>query len=96
MEVYYQLSRKAISGFRVELLPQLIPSTNPMKICYLDAFSGIGGDMLVGALADARADSSTIAQSLSKLRTGADLSRRRLPRCCWRASLSTPAAPKPS
>jgi hypothetical protein len=42
-----------------------------MKICYLDAFSGISGDMLVGALADAGADKTTIVESLSSLGTGA-------------------------
>src|SRR5665213_4116275 len=42
-----------------------------MKICYLDAFSGISGDMTVGALIDAGADEKTLLQSLEALGTGA-------------------------
>jgi uncharacterized protein (TIGR00299 family) protein len=42
-----------------------------MKICYLDAFSGISGDMTVGALIDAGADGSAVTQMLEALGTGA-------------------------
>jgi pyridinium-3,5-bisthiocarboxylic acid mononucleotide nickel chelatase len=42
-----------------------------MKICYLDAFSGISGDMTVGALIDAGADAQALMQSLEALGTGA-------------------------
>jgi len=42
-----------------------------MKIYYLDAFSGISGDMTVGALLDAGADSKTLVQALEGLGTGA-------------------------
>ncbi|HTW65123.1 MAG TPA: nickel pincer cofactor biosynthesis protein LarC [Bryobacteraceae bacterium] len=42
-----------------------------MKICYLDAFSGISGDMTVGALIDAGADAKALVQSLEALGTGA-------------------------
>lgn len=42
-----------------------------MKICYLDAFSGISGDMTVGALIDAGAERSSLVQSLEALGTGA-------------------------
>jgi uncharacterized protein (TIGR00299 family) protein len=42
-----------------------------MKICYLDAFSGISGDMTVGALADAGADRQTLTSMLNSLGTGA-------------------------
>lgn len=44
-----------------------------MKICYLDAFSGISGDMLVGALADAGAETSVLVQALSSLAPGAEI-----------------------
>jgi pyridinium-3,5-bisthiocarboxylic acid mononucleotide nickel chelatase len=42
-----------------------------MKICYLDAFSGISGDMTVGALIDAGADGNQLMRALEELGTGA-------------------------
>jgi len=51
------------------------------KTCYLDAFSGISGDMLVGALADAGADQNTIANAIASLDTGAVVSFSHVKRC---------------
>ena len=42
-----------------------------MKICYLDAFSGISGDMTVGALIDAGADHGALVNILESLGTEA-------------------------
>jgi pyridinium-3,5-bisthiocarboxylic acid mononucleotide nickel chelatase len=57
-----------------------------MRICYLDAFSGISGDMLVGALADAGADSSAIIDALCSLAPGAAVSFEKVKRCGIAAS----------
>ena len=42
-----------------------------MRICYLDAFSGIAGDMTVGALIDAGAPPEPLFDALRSLNTGA-------------------------
>jgi uncharacterized protein (TIGR00299 family) protein len=42
--------------------------------CYLDAFSGISGDMTVGALADGGADRDAIAAAIHSLQAGAEVS----------------------
>ncbi len=51
------------------------------KICYLDAFSGASGDMLVGALADAGADQEKLVSLLHSLGTDATLRFEKVKRC---------------
>jgi uncharacterized protein (TIGR00299 family) protein len=42
-----------------------------LKVCYIDAFSGLAGDMLVGAFADAGADRGAISRALDSFGVGA-------------------------
>ena len=44
-----------------------------MTICYIDAFSGLAGDMLLGALADAGADTHAISRALDSFALGATI-----------------------
>jgi pyridinium-3,5-bisthiocarboxylic acid mononucleotide nickel chelatase len=57
-----------------------------MKICYLDAFSGISGDMTVGALVDAGAPSDALLDALRALDTGAIFAIEKTSRCGVTAS----------
>jgi uncharacterized protein (TIGR00299 family) protein len=45
-----------------------------VPVCYIDAFSGLAGDMLVGAFADAGADRNAISSALTELATGGSIS----------------------
>jgi len=49
--------------------------------CYLDAFSGIACDMLVGALADAGADRDAIVSAIDSLESGATVYFEKVKRC---------------
>jgi uncharacterized protein (TIGR00299 family) protein len=49
-------------------------------ICYIDAFSGLAGDMLIGAFADAGADREALSAGLDSLATGAALTWERVQR----------------
>jgi pyridinium-3,5-bisthiocarboxylic acid mononucleotide nickel chelatase len=57
-----------------------------MRICYLDAFSGISGDMTVGALVDAGADWNHLEHALSSLNLGAKFRLEKTKRCGIAAS----------
>lgn len=52
-----------------------------MRICYLDAFSGISGDMLVGALADCGAGAAELIDALTSLGAGATFRFEKTKRC---------------
>jgi hypothetical protein len=52
-----------------------------VTICYIDAFSGLSGDMLVGAMADAGADRNAISHALESFAIGASIDWSRVHRC---------------
>ena len=51
-----------------------------MNICYIDAFSGLAGDMLTAALADAGADTAAITHALNSFALGAEIEWERVQR----------------
>ncbi len=44
-----------------------VPAARHVKVCYLDCFSGIAGDMLLGALVDAGLELDTLRSEVAKL-----------------------------
>lgn len=75
-------SRRGDRGGKTSPCRAAIPHNKKIValLCYLDAFSGISGDMLVGALADAGADQAAIVGAIEALETGATLSFERVKR----------------
>ena len=53
---------------------------HPMRIAYLDCFSGISGDMFLGALLDAGVPFSLFEQTVAELNVGATLQLSRVDR----------------
>ena len=58
--------RRTVSG-AIRVTKNLLTATNMGRICYFDAFSGMSGDMTVGALVDAGADPTAVIQTLESL-----------------------------
>ncbi len=58
---------------RLRGLPVGIRKYKPMRIAYLDCFSGISGDMFLGALVDAGVSPDLLRQTVRVLNVGAEL-----------------------
>lgn len=70
-----------------------------MRIAYLECFSGISGDMFLGALVDAGVPFSTLAETAASLNVGARLEMRKVTRggiAATKVDVITPDAPAPA
>ena len=66
-----------------------------MKILYFDCFSGISGDMTMGALLDAGGDAEALKRDLAKLGLG-DAFHLHIHKMCIRDRSATASTPFPS
>ena len=70
-----------------------------MRIAYLECFSGISGDMFLGALVDAGVSFATLAETAASLNVGARLEIRKVTRggiAATKVDVITPDAPTPA